>query len=184
MARPNQARLDLAALRHNLALAREIAPRSRVMAVVKANGYGHGAVTIASALEPLVDALAVACTEEALELREAGIGSIEALLKAGATPEGRRDLAEKTDIGNEYILDWVNRADLMRVRGVGEEYSDLLEWAGVDTVVELAQRNPENLYKKMLEINEEKKLVRRPPTASMVARWVAHAKELPRAVSY
>jgi predicted flap endonuclease-1-like 5' DNA nuclease len=118
------------------------------------------------------------------KLREAGISSIEALLKAGATPEGRRDLAGKTDIGNEHILDWVNRADLMRVRGVGEEYSDLLEWAGVDTVVELAQRNPENLYKKMLEINEEKKLVRRPPTASMVTRWVAHAKELPRAVSY
>jgi predicted flap endonuclease-1-like 5' DNA nuclease len=118
------------------------------------------------------------------KLREAGIGSVEVLLKAGATPEGRRDLAEKTSIGDEYILDWVNRADLMRVRGVGEEYSDLLEWAGVDTVVELAQRNPDNLLKKMLEINEEKKLVRRPPTASMVARWVAHAKELPRGVSY
>jgi predicted flap endonuclease-1-like 5' DNA nuclease len=118
------------------------------------------------------------------KLRGAGIRSVEALLRAGATPGGRRDLAEKTEIGHEYILDWVNRADLMRVRGVGEEYSDLLEKAGVDTVIELAQRNPDNLYKKVMEVNEKKRLVRRPPTLSMVARWVAHAKDLPRVVSY
>jgi len=117
-------------------------------------------------------------------LRAAGIGSVKALLRAGATPEGRKELEEKTGIGHEYIVDWVNRADLMRVRGVGEEYSDLLEKAGVDTVVELAQRNPDNLYEKLLEVNEEKRLVRRPPTRGMVARWVEHAKILPRVVSY
>jgi predicted flap endonuclease-1-like 5' DNA nuclease len=117
-------------------------------------------------------------------LRAAGIGSVKALLRAGATPEGRKELEEKTGIGHEYIVDWVNRADLMRVRGVGEEYSDLLEKAGVDTVVELAQRNPGNLYEKLLEVNEEKRLVRRPPTRGMVARWVEHAKILPRVVSY
>jgi predicted flap endonuclease-1-like 5' DNA nuclease len=72
----------------------------------------------------------------------------------------------------------------MRVRGVGEEYSDLLEKAGVDTVVELAQRNSENLYKKMIEVNAEKKLVRRPPSHSMVDQWVQQAKALPRKVSY
>ena len=118
------------------------------------------------------------------KLRVAGVRSVEALLRAGATPEGRKELEEKTGIGHEYIVDWVNRADLMRVRGVGEEYSDLLEKAGVDTVVELAQRNPGNLYQKLLEVNEEKRLVRRPPTRGMVARWVEHAKILPRVVSY
>jgi predicted flap endonuclease-1-like 5' DNA nuclease len=120
----------------------------------------------------------------AQKLRAAGIGTIEALLKMGATPAGRKEIQEATGIGAEFILDWVNRADLMRVRGVGEEYSDLLEKAGVDTVVELAQRNSENLYKKMIEVNAEKKLVRRPPSHSMVDQWVQQAKALPRKVSY
>ena len=70
MARPNQARLDLQALRHNLGVARAVAPHSQVMAVVKANAYGHGAVTIARQLDSLVDALAVACIEEAVQLRD------------------------------------------------------------------------------------------------------------------
>jgi predicted flap endonuclease-1-like 5' DNA nuclease len=118
------------------------------------------------------------------KLRVAGIRSVTALLRAGATPEGRRDLEEKTGIGHEYILDWVNRADLMRIRGIGEEYSDLLEWVGVDTVPELAQRNSDNLIKKILEVNEEKRLVRRPPTRDMVARWIEQAKALARAVSH
>jgi predicted flap endonuclease-1-like 5' DNA nuclease len=118
------------------------------------------------------------------KLRAAGIRTVEALLRAGATPEGRKELAERTGIGDEYILDWVNRADLMRVRGVGEEYSDLLEKAGVDTVIELAQRNPDNLHQKLLGVNVEKRLVRRPPTRGMVTRWVEHAKALPRIVSY
>lgn len=118
------------------------------------------------------------------KLRAAGIRTIGALLSAGATPEGREELAEKTGIGEEYILDWVNRADLMRIRGVGEEYSDLLEKAGVDTVVELARRNPDNLYEKLLEVNAEKRLVRRVPAREAVARWVEEAKTLPRVLSY
>jgi predicted flap endonuclease-1-like 5' DNA nuclease len=118
------------------------------------------------------------------KLRAAGIGTVEALLRAGAPPEGRRELAGRTGIGDEYILDWVNRADLMRVRGVGEEYSDLLEKAGVDTVIELAQRNADNLYKKLLQVNAEKRLVRRLPNRGMVTRWVEQAKVLPRVVSY
>jgi len=118
------------------------------------------------------------------KLRAAGIRTVETLLRAGATPRERNELAEKTGIGHEYILDWVNRADLMRVRGVGEEYSDLLEKAGVDTVAELARRNLDNLYQKLLEVNAEKRLVRRPPTREMVARWVEQAKMLPRVVSY
>jgi predicted flap endonuclease-1-like 5' DNA nuclease len=118
------------------------------------------------------------------KLRAVGIRSVGALLRAGATSKGRDELAEKTGIGDAFILDWVNRADLMRVHGVGEEYSDLLEHAGVDTVLELAQRNPDNLYKRMMEVNEAKRLVRRAPTRGMVARWVEHAKTLPRVVAY
>jgi predicted flap endonuclease-1-like 5' DNA nuclease len=118
------------------------------------------------------------------KLRAAGIRSVEALLRAGATPEGRREIEQKSGIGHEYILDWVNRADLMRVRGVGEEYSDLLEKAGVDTVIELAQRNPGNLHEKLLEINDEKRLVRRPPSRGTVFDWVEQAQALPRVVSY
>jgi predicted flap endonuclease-1-like 5' DNA nuclease len=118
------------------------------------------------------------------KLRAAGIRSVNALLSAGATPEGRKELEEKTGIGHERILDWVNRADLMRVRGIGEEYSDLLEWAGVDSVPELAQRNPDHLYEKLLEVNAAERLVRRPPSREMVARWVEQAKTLERVVSY
>jgi predicted flap endonuclease-1-like 5' DNA nuclease len=118
------------------------------------------------------------------KLREAGFGSVEALLEAGTTPEGRKEIQNASGIGAEFILDWVNRADLMRIRGVGEEYSDLLEKGGVDTVVELAQRNPGNLYEKLMEVNAEKRLVRRPPSRGMVEEWVKQAKALPRVVSY
>lgn len=118
------------------------------------------------------------------KLRAVGVGSTEALLQAGATPGGRKDLAEKTGISPERILDWVNRADLMRVKGVGEEYSDLLEKAGVDTVVELARRDPDNLYNKIVQVNAEKELVRRLPTRDMVAGWVQEARGLDRIVSY
>ena len=118
------------------------------------------------------------------KLRDAGVSTVEALLETGATPEGRKEIQEATGIGAEFILDWVNRADLMRIRGVGEEYSDLLEKGGVDTVVELAQRNPGNLYQKLIEVNADKRLVRRPPSRSMVGRWVQQAKALPRVESY
>jgi predicted flap endonuclease-1-like 5' DNA nuclease len=117
-------------------------------------------------------------------MRSAGIRSTGALLKAGANPKGRAALAEKTGFSNHQILEWTNRADLMRVRGVGEEYSDLLEAAGVDTVKELRNRNPENLLAKMEEVNAAKKLVRRTPALSVVKRWIAHAKELPPVMTY
>ncbi len=118
------------------------------------------------------------------KLQGVGIKSVEALLKAGAQPKGRQDLADKAGISKDLILEWVNHADLYRIKGVAEEYSDLLEEAGVDTVVELATRNPENLLKKILEVNDEKKLVRRPPSQTMVEEWVRQAKDLPRAVFY
>ena len=118
------------------------------------------------------------------KLRAVGIGSVESLLQAGSTPQGRKDLVEKTGIGQEFILNWVNRADLMRIKGLGEEYSDVLERAGVDTVPELAQRNAENLHRKLLEVNEAEQLVRRPPALSQVTGWIEQAKTMPRAVSY
>lgn len=118
------------------------------------------------------------------KLAEVGLTTTGQLLKAGATPKGRADLVESTGIAKERILDWVNRADLFRIKGVGEEYSDLLELAGVDTVPELAQRNADNLHAKLAEVNAEKKAVRVLPSLNKVKDWVAQAKELPRAVSY
>jgi len=120
----------------------------------------------------------------AQKLKAAGVRSTEALLQAGATPKGRKDLAEKTGIADSLILEWVNHVDLFRIKGVAEEYSDLLEEAGVDTVPELAQRKAENLFEKLVEINEKKKLVRRLPVLSQVADWVEQAKKLPRIISY
>lgn len=104
----------------------------------------------------------------AKKLKDAGVRSIEALLETGATAKGRKDLAEKTGIGDTLILNWVNRADLFRVLRVGEQYSDLLEEAGVDTVVELAKRKPENLLAKTTEVNTKKNLVNRLPTLKTV----------------
>ena len=120
----------------------------------------------------------------AQKLKEAGIGSTEALLAAGATPEGRKDIAAKTGIGDSLILRWVNHVDLFRIKGVGEEYSDLLEAAGVDTVVELAQRVAANLYAKLAQVNQAEKRVRRLPTEAQVKNWIKQAKKLPRRISY
>lgn len=118
------------------------------------------------------------------KLNSINIYTTSDLLEAGSTPLGRKELAEKTGISHELILEWVNIADLFRIKGVGEEYSDLLEEAGVDTVVELAKRVPENLHAKMLEVNEKKKLVRRPPTLNEVKQWIEEAKKLPRKIEY
>ncbi len=117
-------------------------------------------------------------------LSEIGIKTTEALLKQGATPKGRKIIEEKTQIGHKLILEWVNLADLFRIKGVGEEYSDLLEEAGVDTVIELSNRNAENLFAKVNEVNSKKKLVRRPPALSMVQSWIDQAKKLNRVIEY
>lgn len=117
-------------------------------------------------------------------LKNAGVGTTQALLQQGATAKGRAELAQKSGISEKLILEWVNHVDLFRIKGVGEEYADLLEEAGVDTVVELAQRNAENLHQKMAEVNQAKKLVRQLPRQAQVADWIAQAKSLPRAVFY
>lgn len=120
----------------------------------------------------------------ATKLKMLGVSTTEALLERGKTPKGRQELSEKTGITEKQILEWVNLADLFRIKGVGEEYSDLLEEAGVDTVVELAQRNGDNLYQSLLAANREKKLVRKMPTLGQVKDWIEQAKKLPRIVSY
>jgi predicted flap endonuclease-1-like 5' DNA nuclease len=117
-------------------------------------------------------------------LEGAGVGSIEELLLLGGTPKGREGIAEKSSLSPKLVLEWVNHADLMRIKGVGSEYADLLEEAGVDTVPELAQRNAANLTVKLESINESKNLVRRVPSESQVGTWITEAKTLPRAVEY
>jgi len=117
-------------------------------------------------------------------LKAAGATGTASLLKLGATPKGRKLLAEKSGVGDARVLEWVNHVDLFRVRGVGEEYADLLEEAGVDTIPELAQRKAANLYQKLVETNLAKKLVRKLPAEKQVADWIDQAKSLPRIITY
>lgn len=120
----------------------------------------------------------------AAKLQECGIKTTEALLKQGSSPQGRKEIAAKSGLSEKRILEWVNRADLTRVKGVGSEYADLLESCGVDTVPELKNRSAANLHAKMVEVNAAKKLVRKVPTESQVKDWVAQARELPRVITY
>jgi predicted flap endonuclease-1-like 5' DNA nuclease len=120
----------------------------------------------------------------ARKLEDAGVRTVEGLLRTAGARAGREALATRAGIDGTKILEWVNRADLMRIKGVGSEFSDLLENAGVDSVKELAQRRPDNLHARMLEVNSTKKLVRRTPTLSEVERWVSEAKTLPQAVTH
>jgi len=120
----------------------------------------------------------------AAKLANIGIRSTDALLKNGSCPEDRKQAAEAAGITEQLILEWVNLADLYRIKGVGSEYSDLLEEAGVDTVVELATRVPENLLAKLLEVNQTKNLVNKMPGLKQVKSWIVQAKKLPRVVTY
>jgi len=133
---------------------------------------------------PSIDTIEGIGPTYARKLRKAGMRTTEALLKRGATRAGRKEVAGATGLTDHQILEWVNRADLMRVKGIGEEYSDLLEASGVDTVKELKMRKAANLHAKMVEINEKKRLVRRLPTEGMVAGWIASAAKLPAVVKY
>jgi predicted flap endonuclease-1-like 5' DNA nuclease len=117
-------------------------------------------------------------------LNEAGLRTTDDLLINAGSASGRKSLAERIGVDDGRILDWVNRADLMRINGVGSEYADLLEAAGVDTVKELSNRVPQNLQTKMSEMNETKHLVRRVPSMGEVETWVSEAKRLPAMVSY
>jgi len=117
-------------------------------------------------------------------LRSNGIRRTHHLLERGATRKGRKEVASLTGLKESDILKWANMCDLMRIKGVGEEYSELLEAAGVDTVKELRTRKPANLHKAMVEANEKKKLVRQLPSPQQVERWVKQAKDLDPVMSY
>ncbi len=118
------------------------------------------------------------------KLIAAGINTVDQLLEKGATAKGRKALEEETGISGKLILTWVNHADLFRIKGVGPQFSELLEAAGVDTVKEFAHRNAENLAEKMLEVNEAKHLTKRVPTVVEIQRFIDQAKELEPKVTY
>ncbi|MBN2512342.1 MAG: DUF4332 domain-containing protein [Sedimentisphaerales bacterium] len=118
------------------------------------------------------------------KLRDAEITNTDQLLDAGKTKKGRAELAQKTGISESLVLKWVNMVDLYRINGIGSEYSELLEAAGVDTVKELKHRVPANLTQKITEVNTQKNLTRRVPAESVVADWIEQAKKLPGVVEY
>jgi predicted flap endonuclease-1-like 5' DNA nuclease len=119
------------------------------------------------------------------QLALAGIATADALLEQGAKPGGRAAIEKATGISGALILKWVNRIDLMRIKGVGTQYSDLLEAAGVDSPAELAQRNAANLATTFQEVDAARPdMVRRVPTEAEVEAWIAEAKALPKVVEH
>lgn len=118
------------------------------------------------------------------KLKVCGIGSVEALLETCKTKKGRSVLADVSGISEKMILKWANHADLFRIKGVAGQYAELLEAAGVDTVAELARRKAENLFAKMMEVNEAKNLVNKLPTEKQVGGWIEQAAGLPRMMEY
>jgi predicted flap endonuclease-1-like 5' DNA nuclease len=118
------------------------------------------------------------------KLNDAGVTSVDDLLEKGATPKGRDELAAKSGLGAAQILKFVNYADLFRIKGIAGQTAELLEASGVNTVAELAQRNPANLTAKLKEVNDEKKLTGKVPTEKQVGEWIETAKTLPKKVTY
>ncbi|MBA4254432.1 MAG: DUF4332 domain-containing protein [Polaromonas sp.] len=118
------------------------------------------------------------------KLRAAGVKDTDGLLAHCGTPKQRKDLADQTGLSGAQVLKFANMVDLYRISGVGSEYAELLEVAGVNTVPQLARRNAANLAQAMAEVNEQKKLTRRPPSATEVAKWIAQAQDLPRVLEY
>lgn len=118
------------------------------------------------------------------KLAGVGVQTVEELLSKGATRTGRESLANTTGISEKILRDLVNAADLMRINGIGPQYAEMLEAAGVDSVPELAQRNATHLAKQMMETNSAKNLANRTPAESEIARWVTEAKKLPQIVMH
>jgi len=120
----------------------------------------------------------------AQKLIAAGVKTDVDMLEKAGTAKGRAELSAQTGIGPSLILKWTNHVDLMRVSGVGPQYAELLEAAGVDTVKELAQRNAANLTARLTEVNTQKKLAGTSPADSQVADWIGQAKKLDPKISY
>ncbi|MDH3252600.1 MAG: DUF4332 domain-containing protein [Ignavibacteria bacterium] len=117
-------------------------------------------------------------------LANAGVKTVESLLGEGATPAGRTEIARRSGLDEGRILKWVNMADLYRVRGIGSEYAELLEASGVDTVKELRTRNADSLYRKILDVNTQRSLVRKTPSLKQVRKFIAEAGTLSPMVTY
>ncbi len=114
---------------------------------------------------------------DATKLRKAGVRTTNALLNTASSRTGRRRLAREADLSKSEILSWANCADLMRIKGIGSEYADLMAAAGVDTIRELRRRNPDRLLAAMTDVNARRRVIRRLPTLGMVSGWVEAAKE-------
>ena len=122
---------------------------------------------------------------QAAKLAAAGVSTTDDLLQWGANKAGRQSLEDTTGISAKLILEWVNHVDLMRIKGVGSEYSDLLEAAGVDSPSELANRNAANLAITFQEVVAARpNLVRRIPSETEIAGWIAESKDLPKVVEH
>ena len=118
------------------------------------------------------------------KLIAAGIEKVSQLLDMCAAPKGRKELAEKTGISEKQILRWTNHADLFRINGVGPQFAELLEAAGVDTVKEFRHRVAENLQPKLAELNEQRHICGRVPAVSEVQKMIDQAKELEPRMTY
>lgn len=125
-------------------------------------------------------------TKYANKLRQAGVKSTDALLKMGATKKGRQEIAKASGVSEKLVLTWVNHVDLFRINGIGQEFAELLEQAGVDSVPELAQRRPDNLAEAISKTNSKnsRKLVRRKPGMDQIKDWIGQAKKLKKIVSH
>jgi hypothetical protein len=119
-----------------------------------------------------------------LKLRSAGIRTAARFLEEAQSAKGRLALAEKTEIDPKVLLHWANLIDRMRVKGIGQDYAELLEVVGVVTVNQLKYRSPANLAKAMKKANDQRKLVNVLPSALMVGRWIENARKLPLKISY
>lgn len=118
------------------------------------------------------------------KLGAAGVLTTEILLRRGAEPAGRKALADQVGVSAERVLDWVNMADLMRIKGIGGEYAELLKAAGIDTVKELRTRNAMHLAELVAQVNFTRKLTRRLPSLPMTMKWIEEAKSLEPTISY
>ncbi len=132
----------------------------------------------------LIEIEGIGAKQAAVLQEKLGIKTTDELLELGGSRKGRADVASKTGIDEKKILEWVNLADLFRIKGVGEEFSHLLEACGVDTIKELRTRVPANLYAKMVEVNEAKEHTRRAPGLKEIEGWIAQAKDMEPMVTH
>lgn len=125
------------------------------------------------------------CSADLIKMLKSNkIRTTRTLLEAAKTPKARQQLADRTGVDAKQILRLANAADRMRIKGIGKENAELLEAAGVNTVRELKYRNPEKLASAMAEANKKRKLVRTPPSAKSVERWIEQAKTIAIKISY